>query len=92
MRTLFPYLWKRRAHFTEIWWVVSDLVAMRFMQFRCLRSQKPLNLYLKPHQKQTSLSRSLVHRQTWRLMFAIFAVLFHLAAPVPSTLHSWWTS
>ena len=43
------------------------------LQFRCLGNRWVLTL--KPHQKQTylSLSRSLVHRQTWRL-----TGLFHL--------------
>ena len=39
------------------------------LQFRFLGNRWALTL--KPHQKQTSLSRSLVHRQTWRLKLAV---------------------
>ena len=76
-----PCLRIRVANCAKIWCVAGDPIVTRFtrvgggvtahshvrLQFRCLGNRWVLTL--KPHQKQTylSLSRSLVHRQTWRL-------------------------
>ena len=74
-----PYLRIQVANCAKIWCMARGPIVTRFtrvgggvtahshvrLQFRCLGNRWALTM--KPHQKQTSLSRSFVHRQTWRL-------------------------
>ena len=84
-----PYLRIRVANCAKVWFVAGDPIVTRFtrvgggvtahshvrLQFRCLGNRWVLTL--KRHQKQAylSLSRSLVHRQTWRLTGCISDML-----------------